>query len=576
METPAQLTTSPDRSPPQPAPLDLDAPATPAATTVAARRSQPPLALFLILAGSLALRLVGLGWGVPALDPATLAHSPYRTTYHLDEANYLWALVQMRPAAGDWDIRDYHWGALQFYLIDGVLLGGEAVGLIPAPWEAAFRDGDAAALPRLFLLGRLVSVAAALAATAAVVALGTALGGRRAGLAAGVAYTITPFAVVEAHYLTGDMTMSALVAGAVLAAVLAAGSGRGRLLLLAGGLLGLATAAKYSGLGAAPGLLVAQWAIWRTPGAGRGPGARGALALGPWLALAGGFVLGEPAAVLAPGEVLVGLQNAAQANALDPAYGAKGPLAMLGWQAYHLAGQGLTWPLAALAVGGLLVLGAALVIPRRRAGHAPAPPPARPGARRAGAGVLLAALLGLAAELALNRVFMLRYSQPLVPLLAVAAGVGWAAIPRAGWRTAAGALAATSAGVITLGQLSLLTGPHPADGLPTWLVAHVGPGQQVARLWPAYPVLDEIRYRLVRLDPWRPDMPPGVHPDYVILDDMALGPATPALTGLLAGAYAPVARFAARPHLGPFAWDEGETPHDWKYSHPQLVVYARR
>jgi hypothetical protein len=37
----------------------------------------------------------------------------------------------------------------------------------------------------------------------------------------------------------------------------------------------------------------------------------------------------------------------------------------------------------------------------------------------------------------------------------------------------------------------------------------------------------------------------------------------------------PVARLGATPHVGPFAWDEGTTPHDWKYSHPMFVVYAR-
>jgi hypothetical protein len=175
-----------------------------------------------------------------------------------------------------------------------------------------------------------------------------------------------------------------------------------------------------------------------------------------------------------------------------------------------------------------------------------------------------------------NRIFMLRYSQPLVPLLAVVAGVGWAAIPRPGWRAAAGAVAMLVAGGMTLGQLSLLAGPHPADALGAWLDTRLQPGQEVARLWPEYADLDANRYQLIRLDPWRPDVPPGPAPDYIVLDDMQLGPATPALATLLAQQYMPVARFAARPHIGPFAWDEGPTPHDWKYSHPAFVVYARQ
>jgi hypothetical protein len=175
----------------------------------------------------------------------------------------------------------------------------------------------------------------------------------------------------------------------------------------------------------------------------------------------------------------------------------------------------------------------------------------------------------------LNRVFMLRYSQPLVPLLAVAAGVGWAAIPWRGARRLAGAGAVAAAAVITGGQLALLVGPHPANDLLAWLQPRLAPGQQVARLWPEYPVLDGTRYGLIRLDPWRPDLAAEARPDYIIMDDMALGPPTPALAGLLATRYREVARFAARPHLGGIAWDEGATPHDWKYSHPAFTVYRR-
>ena len=56
---------------------------------------------------------------------------------------------------------------------------------------------------------------------------------------------------------------------------------------------------------------------------------------------------------------------------------------------------------------------------------------------------------------------------------------------------------------------------------------------------------------------------------------MAFGPPAPALQARLAAEYTVAARFGARPQVGPFAWDEGVTPHDWKYSHPTFTVYAR-
>jgi hypothetical protein len=64
---------------------------------------------------------------------------------------------------------------------------------------------------------------------------------------------------------------------------------------------------------------------------------------------------------------------------------------------------------------------------------------------------------------------MLRYTQPLIPLLCVAAGIGWAAIPFRALRAVAGTIALLVASVITLGQLSLMAGPHPADDLSAWM-----------------------------------------------------------------------------------------------------------
>jgi hypothetical protein len=144
-----------------------------------ARREWPwRLGVGAVLAVSLALRLLALDWGIPHYDPAVLPNTPYRHSYHIDEDNFLWGLMQMRPAAGNFDVVDYHWGTLQHFLIYGVLLGGSALGVVPAPWEAAFARGDVAALPRLFILGRLVSVAAGLAGTLLVIGMGALLGGR--------------------------------------------------------------------------------------------------------------------------------------------------------------------------------------------------------------------------------------------------------------------------------------------------------------------------------------------------------------------------------------------------------------
>jgi hypothetical protein len=532
---------------------------------------------------SFALRAFALDWGVPQFAPGALPPDHYRPSYQFDEDLYLQELVNFRPAQGQWDVQDYHWGTLQFYLIYGSVRLGEAVGIIPTPWYTPFQQGDVPNVQRIYILARLVSVIAGVVGTLLVMALGMMLGGRRVGFAAGVAYTVAPLAVVGTHYLVNDVTMSTLSVATVLAAVLGVQRRRLAWLVGAGVLLGLATAAKYSGIFVFPAVLAAQWSLWQLarvappqadagddPGIHRGPPGWQLLLL-PWLGAAVGFVAGEPNALLTPEKVIAGLQVAGQGNAPNTADGIFRVVSVLGWQVFDLAGLALTWPLAVLAFGGLALMFVRTLRRSPRRGS-----PAQPDPRLLLFTVVLAAIEGMLLGVALNRVPMLRYTQPLLPLLAVAAGLGWAALPRPTWRWIGGAVAVLGAAVVTLGQLSLLAGPHPVDALQAWLVPRLQPGQQVAQVWPEYPVLDETRYQLVQIVPWAPDLAADVHPDYILMNDMLLAPPSAQLATRLAQEYREVARFSQQPHLGPFAWEEGQTPHDWKYSHPTLIVYARR
>jgi hypothetical protein len=532
--------------------------------------------LVALVAGSLALRLFAIGWGIPNFNPSRMAQSAYRNSYHIDEDNVIWGLMQMRPSQGNFDVLDYHWGTLQFFLVYGVLLGGEAVGILPSPWETAFQNGNIAAIPKIYELGRLVSVAAGVAGVLIVVALGTLAAGRLAGIAAGVAYALAPLAVVEAHYLTSDVSASVLAAAALLLAVIAAQNGRRRWLLWAGLVLGLAIGAKYSMAFAAPALLVAQSFAWRKrPANVRAGSVFGFLAL-PWLAVLAGFLIGEPYA-LVPGKLLEGIRTTVDGNAVDTSMGIGLVAHMLIWQLGNLGWFGLTLPIAILALVGLTLMGVQTIREwRANRPKARDPQPAAENPRLAAWTILLTATACFAASLLLNRVFMLRYTQPLVPLLSVAAGVGWAGIPSSAWRWCSGALAITVAGIVTVGQLSLMGGTHTANELLAWLDSNVKPGQTVARPWPEYPPIDGGSIKLIRLDPWQAALPAGSNPDYIVMDNMLLGPPQAGLTARIAADYRPVATFSAQPHIGPFSWDEGITPHDWKYSHPAFVVYARK
>ena len=122
---------------------------------------------------SLAFRIFAINWGIPDFDPARIATSNYRNSYHIDEDNFIWGPMQMRPAQGNFDVVDYHWGTLQFFLVDGAFLGRRIERGSSSPWETAFQNGDIATIPKLYVLGRLVSVLAGVIGTLLVAALGS-------------------------------------------------------------------------------------------------------------------------------------------------------------------------------------------------------------------------------------------------------------------------------------------------------------------------------------------------------------------------------------------------------------------
>jgi hypothetical protein len=57
-------------------------------------------AISALLLSSLTVRAIALDWGIPEYDAELLQRSLYRQSYHMDEDNILWALMQMRALRG--------------------------------------------------------------------------------------------------------------------------------------------------------------------------------------------------------------------------------------------------------------------------------------------------------------------------------------------------------------------------------------------------------------------------------------------------------------------------------------------
>jgi 4-amino-4-deoxy-L-arabinose transferase-like glycosyltransferase len=185
------------------------------------RRTLPFLAAILALAA--ALRLVGIGYGLPfgnLLDP--------------DEQNIVpraWEIVH----GGGLDPHWFDYPSLLLYVL--------------APFQA-WQDEPS------YLTARLVIAAFGVGGAAAAWWLGRAAYGRTAGLVAAVVVSVETIGVAYSHTAVTDVPMTALITVALALAV----TGR---LEWAGVAAGLAASAKYPAVFLLVPLLVAGWGLWR-------------------------------------------------------------------------------------------------------------------------------------------------------------------------------------------------------------------------------------------------------------------------------------------------------------------------
>jgi hypothetical protein len=188
------------------------------------------------------------------------------------------------------------------------------------------------------------------------------------------------------------------------------------------------------------------------------------------------------------------------------------------------------------------------------------------------------AVAGLFLSLGFSRIPVARYGLPLLPVLAVEAGIAVAALPPPR-RAAVAALAALPPLALSCGQVGILRDAHTAQRAADWISAHAAPGASIARLWPEYPLLDERRYatselRAVHAVEVRPSYQP-LTADLVVLDDLSFEPFPAELAADLERHYRLQATFSRPPRMGPLVLPEPGAAHDWKYTHPALRVLRR-
>ncbi|MDH7569590.1 MAG: glycosyltransferase family 39 protein [Armatimonadota bacterium] len=553
--------------------------------------------LVAVLAIGLVLRLTGLRWG--------LSSAQHYHPYHPDEVLQAMATTAVDPLRGDFDPGSYNYGSLSFFIVRLAFEAGEMLAPIQTPVHPTPEDLLWRVLRRIELLGRLLSALLGTATLLLVYGIARRLAGRTAGLSAAVLLAITPMHVAHAHYFTVDVPATFWSTAALWASLRLLDAPRARTAALSGALAGLAAATKYN---MALVLLAPLTALLWHALAGSRAARRSVPAeklepvtwrqlcrqvFLPGLACAGAaaaaFLAGCPGVLLNTPAFLRDFFYEVQHVRTEHG--------ILFWDTppawiYHVVSSlrfGLGVPLLLLAGAG--VVAAAL--------------------RRRPVDLILAAwalpyylLIGVA------QVKFQRYTLPLVPLLAVWAGVlGAAWLAGTGWsrrRTlaAVGAVALVSwtAGATVAYDL-LFVLPDPRDRAAQWIHAHVPPGATLAMAsppWFQHPPLQpwnggtktaaafqgqRERWPYVfQAGGWTAQRLREEPPDCFVLSDLEIRdhlrlnrPETLPMRQLVAALDAGYDRFEFAPSSSwPGLFGPGYPPEDWLYPAPTLYVYLAK
>jgi beta-1,4-N-acetylglucosaminyltransferase len=235
------------------------------AQQTAQRKRWPAVALLGILILALALRLWGIGWGLPNGQTRSVS-------YHPDENTYLHLLATMNPERGDYIIDS--WGqSFVPYTLAALFKAGSLVGWFELTSDEAFYIAHPAEAAKMYLMGRAISIVTGLWAVALIYGLVRKARPETSpwlALLGAMALAVVPGQVVNCHYLETDLPVTLFVLLALYWLTDVAQRGHLRDYLLAGVAAGLAVSAKWSALLLLPLLLTAhamRGAAWRHPAA---------------------------------------------------------------------------------------------------------------------------------------------------------------------------------------------------------------------------------------------------------------------------------------------------------------------
>ena len=503
-------------------------------------------------------RVVGLGWGLP--------DGSHFFSYHPDEFSIAGTALGMLNA-GDANPRFFHYGSLTIYLTVVTALPFHRLGLIGT-------------VVGTHVVARMWGIAFGIATVWIVYRLGRRLAGERAAVVAALLVALAPGHVLHSAYAAVDVPAAFFVA---LTLWLAAIAGEGRApkwFALAGATAGLAAATKYS---------VGVVAIAPIVAAARSPsdaaGRQRIVRVLVVVAAAGAaFLAATPFAVLDfPAfweDVSYELFEHPREGHLNIFEGTgNGWWMHLGTNLPYVLG----WPLLLASLFGL----------------------GRLARRRAPLDVLILSFaVPYFLMLGFSQVRFLRYTLPLVPVLALAATEGFGAVGRR-WRRVAEVGVVASLALLTAGQQLSLLREDPRTAAAAWLARNAPPGASVGLVhfpWfytpPVTPwnggldgrprFVAEMkggggRYRFVLCEDWDTAKLERERPDWILLSEFEwreeerLGdPEASTFRSALSRHYREVSRFERFPAGARWIFGRRFAPHDWLYPFADVRIYRHR
>ena len=201
------------------------------------------LPLLLIIVIALALRLAGLGWGLP--DQRKVL------SYHPDEGvNLIQGALDHGIPRPHLKLGFYNYGSLYFYFWQVGNAVNQTYNIVKLPQTGYPSNPSSDSPAAMILVGRLLSVLFGVVTVPIVYLLGKSLYDRSAGLFSAAAMALMPVAVVHSHYATVDNTAVFLVTCSLLFAATSMKQSSPKkmlkMLIITGVFCGLASAVKYN------------------------------------------------------------------------------------------------------------------------------------------------------------------------------------------------------------------------------------------------------------------------------------------------------------------------------------------